>query len=361
MKINTVESLAVRLTAVETKLNTLSGLQVPGVDASSIQELDLRLCIVESAAKELTEQPAVDAVTELVTAAAYQSTISISDIVALSPSAEVPEAAAIVTAVLNAQAAAPAVTDTQVIDITTAALAALVNAEVDVVTDMEALTDSILSAVYDVASIDDPASVQTAIDSLVNIIEQASGTTASLDVIRDITDAVISCPVEQAIIDLAYDVAVNTEAVDVVVNNIVANSPSANVPAAADIVSSVVKAVVIAEPETNPAIVDAISTAIAVVVNAEPEVVQDPIAITAAITEAIRNLGPSDSDVIQLEIASIVNNIVANATNVKEVTPEIKTMVLEAVAADPVINMELDELDERLTKIEEMLNRWENN
>ena len=361
MKINTVESLAVRLAAVETRLNTISGLQVPGVYASSIQELDIRLNIVESAVKELAAKPVVDAVTELVTAAAYQSPIFIGDIIALSPSAEAPEAAAIVTAVLSAQAAAPAVTDTQVIDITTAALAALVNAEVDVVTDMEALTDSILNAVYDVASIDDPASIQTAIDSVVNIIEQASGETPSLDVIRDITNAVTSCPVEQAIIDLAYDVAVNTEAVDVVVNNIVADSPSANVPAAADLVSSVVKAVVIAEPETNPAIVDAISTAIAVVVNAEPEVVQDPIAITAAITEAIRDLRPSDSPAIQLEIASIVNNIVANATNVKEVTPEIKAMVLEAVAADPVINNELDELDSRLREVEEMLNHWENN
>ena len=84
MKINTVESLAVRLAAVETRLNTISGLQVPGVYASSIQELDIRLNIVESAVKELAAKPVVDAVTELVTAAAYQSPIFIGDIIALS-------------------------------------------------------------------------------------------------------------------------------------------------------------------------------------------------------------------------------------------------------------------------------------
>ena len=48
-------------------------------------------------------------------------------------------------------------------------------------------------------------------------------------------------------------------------------------------------------------------------------------------------------------VAAAVAEVVANATNVEEVAPEVKEQIADAVAADP----ELDALNERLTKVEE--------
>jgi len=87
---NTIESLAARLTAVETKLTTLAGLQAPGVDAASIQELDTRLTIVEKTVNDLVTKPAADAVAAIVVAPATQAPAPVDAVVALSPSAAVP-------------------------------------------------------------------------------------------------------------------------------------------------------------------------------------------------------------------------------------------------------------------------------
>ena len=91
-KINTIQDLAVRLTAVETKLATLAGLQAPGVDATSVEELNIRLTIVEKTVDELIAKPATEAVAALVAAPAGQPPAPVEEIVALSPAAAVPEA-----------------------------------------------------------------------------------------------------------------------------------------------------------------------------------------------------------------------------------------------------------------------------
>ena len=84
-QINTIEGLAVRLSAVEAKLNTLAGLEAPSVDALSIQELDIRLSIVEKTVDELIAKPATDAVAALVAAPADEPPAPVEEVVEVTP------------------------------------------------------------------------------------------------------------------------------------------------------------------------------------------------------------------------------------------------------------------------------------
>ena len=72
------------------------------------------------------------------------------DVVALSPSAASPEAAAIVTAVLVAQQTADGITDENVAAAVSAAVSAVVTSDPEVVTNPEAITIAITSAVAEV-------------------------------------------------------------------------------------------------------------------------------------------------------------------------------------------------------------------
>ena len=84
-KINTIEDIAARLSAVEAKIATLTEFTVSGVDATSIQELDIRLTLVEKTVEELVAKPAADAVAALVAAPADQPPVPVEEVVALSP------------------------------------------------------------------------------------------------------------------------------------------------------------------------------------------------------------------------------------------------------------------------------------
>jgi len=352
-KINTIQSLAERLTAVELKLTTLAGLTAPDVDASSIQELDIRLSIVEKAVDELIAKPAVDAVAALVAAPADQPPASVASIVALSPSATVPEAATIVSEVVSAQAAAEAPEHPEVADVVTTAITAIVTAKAEVVTDPEALTFAITDAIVDLPTIKDPEIAQAAIDAIAAIIETATGSAPDEYMTREISDAVNACPVQSAISGLVSADSAPATVVDVVVANVIADSPSADVSAAANIVSTVVESVVTADAETHSDVIDAVTAAVAAVVNAEPEIVQDPVAITAAITEAVAAIPAPESEYVQEQVAAAVASIVATATNVEEVTPEVLAQVTQAVAAQPIDESELNAIADRLTAVEE--------
>jgi hypothetical protein len=82
-------------------------------------------------------------------------------------------------------------------------------------------------------------------------------------------------------------VAAPADAALVEVEQVVALSPSAEVPAAADIVADVVAAQVAAESVDHPEVADIIAAAVAAVVTAQPEVVIDAVAITEAIIDAV--------------------------------------------------------------------------
>ena len=147
-----LEDLATRLVSVEAKLATLTGTSVNTDNATSIEELDARLSVVEVQIDQLIAVKTQEHVDTIVSAAAQAGESSqevVAEVVALSPSAEVPAAADIVAEVVQAQVEAPAVEHTEVADVVSAAVQAVVAAEPEVVIDPVAITEAIIAAVTD--------------------------------------------------------------------------------------------------------------------------------------------------------------------------------------------------------------------
>ena len=147
-----LQDLAVRLVAVEAKLATLTGTAVNTDNATSIEELDTRLSVVEVQVDQLIAiktQEHVDAIVAAVAVAVENIQEAVAEVVALSPSAEVPAAADIVAEVVQAQVEADPVAHESVADIVSAAVQAIVAAKPEVVIDTVAITEVIIAAVAD--------------------------------------------------------------------------------------------------------------------------------------------------------------------------------------------------------------------
>ena len=144
-----LDDLAVRLVAVEAKLATLTGTTVDTNNATSIEELDARLSIVEVQIDRLISEKTQAHVESIIFAPADAAPVEVEDVVALSPSAEVPAAADIVADVVQAQVEADPVEHEEVADIISAAVMAVVSAEPEVVIDPVAITEAIVAAVAD--------------------------------------------------------------------------------------------------------------------------------------------------------------------------------------------------------------------
>jgi hypothetical protein len=142
-------------------------------------------------------------------------------------------------------------------------------------------------------------------------------------------DAIVSAPASDAPVE---------------VEEVVALSPSADVPAAADIVADVVTAQFDAEPVAHEEVAEIIAAAVMAVVTAEPEVVVDPVAITAAIVAAVADM-PAPAPEVEAEVAAAVVQVIAAATG-EEVAPEVQQQVVEAIAT--LANPELDAVEARL-------------
>jgi len=146
------EDLAVRLVAVEAKLATLTGTAVNTDSATSIEELDARLTLVEVTLDHLIAvktQEHVDSIVAAVAVPVEHIEEAVAEVVALSPSAEVPAAAEIVAEVVQAQVEADPVAHEAVADIVSAAVQAVVAAEPEVVINTVAITEAIIAAVAD--------------------------------------------------------------------------------------------------------------------------------------------------------------------------------------------------------------------
>jgi hypothetical protein len=141
------EDLAARLVAVEAKLATLTGTSVNTDSATSIEELDARLSVVEVQVDQLIAVQTQEHVDAIISAPANDAPIAVEAVVALSPSADHAEAAEIVADVVTAQAEAEAIEHTEVADIVAAAVMAVVTAEPEVVVDTVAITAAIVEAV----------------------------------------------------------------------------------------------------------------------------------------------------------------------------------------------------------------------
>ena len=116
------EDLAARLVSVEAKLATLTGTSVNTHSATSIEELDARLSIVEVQVDQLITVKIQSQIEAIVAAPAADAPVAVEAVVALSASSDVPAAADIVADVVTAQVDASSVQHSEVAGIIAAGL-----------------------------------------------------------------------------------------------------------------------------------------------------------------------------------------------------------------------------------------------
>jgi hypothetical protein len=185
-----LEDLAARLVAVEAKLASLTGTSVNTDNATSIEELDARLSVVEVQVDQLIAEKTESHIDAIVAAVANDAPVDVAEVVALSSSAFNEEAASIVTTVVTAQAEADPIEHTEVADIVSAAVMAVVTAEPEVVTDPVAITAAIMEAVADMPT-PSPEVQQQVADAVEEIIIAATGVeTVTPEVTQQIVEAV---------------------------------------------------------------------------------------------------------------------------------------------------------------------------
>ena len=190
-----LEALAARLVAVEVKLATLTGTSVNTDLPTNNAELDARLSAVEAQVNTLVAAKTQEHIDAIVSAAADSSSAKVEDVVALSPSANVPEAADIVADVVDQQIATQAIDDAEVAVIVAAAVNAVVTADPEVVMDPAAITEAITNAVAE-APVPSPEVVQAAAEAVADVIAAATGS------INDVSPAV-QAEIMQAIVSHA--------------------------------------------------------------------------------------------------------------------------------------------------------------
>jgi len=192
------EDLAARLVAVEAKLATLTGTSVNTANATSIEELDARLSVVEVQVDQLIAVQTQEHVDAIVSAPAGNAPVEVEEVVALSASAYVPEAADIVADVVTAQFEAESIEHTEVANIVSAAVMAVVTADPEVVTDSVAITEAIMAAVAEMPA-PTPELAQQVADAVEEVIVAATGVeTVSPEVTQQIVEAV-SSPADPAL------------------------------------------------------------------------------------------------------------------------------------------------------------------
>ena len=178
---------------------------------------------------------------------------------------------------------------------------------------------------------------------------------ARLSLVEAQVDALVSAKTQEHIDAI---VAAPADAAPVAVEDVVALSPSADVPAAAELVWEVVQAQVEADPVEHAEVAEVIAVAVQTVIHAEPEVVTVPEAITAAILEAVAELPAPAPEAVEAAVAAVAE-IIAIATGVEEVAPEVTEQISSAVAAqsDPVLDAVEGRLDTVEAKVDALLGK----
>jgi len=186
-----LDDLATRLVAVEAKLATLTGTKVNTDAPTTTEELDARLSVVEAQVDHLIAAKTAEHIDAIVAAPADAAPVAVEDVVALSPSADVPEAAAIVADVVADQHEADAIVDSEVAVIIAAAVSAVVSADPEVVIDPVAIADAISAAVADAPAPTTPEAVEAAVAAVADIIATATGVDeVAPEVIAAVSEAV---------------------------------------------------------------------------------------------------------------------------------------------------------------------------
>ena len=184
-----LEDLAARLVSVEAKLATLTGTSVTLNNATSIEELDARLSIVEVHVNQLITVKIQSQIGAIVAAPASDALVAVEAVVALSASSDVPAAADIVADVVAAQVEAVSVQHTEVAEIIAAAVQAVVAAEPEVVMDPVAITAAIMEAVADMPAPAPEVAAEVAA-AVAEIIVAATGEAVTPEVQQQVVEAV---------------------------------------------------------------------------------------------------------------------------------------------------------------------------
>jgi len=206
-----LQDLAARLVAVEAKLATLTGTSVNTENATSIEELDSRLSVVEAHVEQLINEKTQRQIDAIVYSVADEAPVSVEDVIALSPSADHEEAAGIVGDVVAAQHEADAIVNPEVADIVKAAVLAVVTADPEVVTDPEAITAAITAAVSEMPA--PTTGTEEIAAAVANIVATATGEAVDSEVHQQIFEAV-SAPADPALDDIEHRLNVAEAKVD---------------------------------------------------------------------------------------------------------------------------------------------------
>ena len=183
------DDLAARLVAVEAKLANLTGASVNTNSATSIDELDARLSLVEVQVDQLITVKIQSQIDAIVAAPAADAPVAVEAVVALSASSDVPAAADIVADVVAAQVEAVSVQHTEVAEIIAAAVMAVVEASPEVVVDAAAITAAIMTAVADMPA-PAPEVAAEAAAAVAEIIVAATGEVVTPEVQQQVVEAV---------------------------------------------------------------------------------------------------------------------------------------------------------------------------
>jgi len=192
-----LQDLAARLVAVEAKLAILTGDVVNTEYATSVEELDARLSLVEVHVDQLIAEKTHSHVEAIISAPADEAHVDVEDVVALSPSADHEEAAVIVGDVVAAQHEADAIDHPEVAEIVKAAVMAVITADPEVVTDPAAITAAITAAVAEMPAPTAEAAEQVA-EAVAGIVATATGEEVDPKVHQQIVEAV-AAPADPAL------------------------------------------------------------------------------------------------------------------------------------------------------------------
>ena len=185
------DDLALRLDVLMRKVAVLQGISTEGwaPPAQTIEKLEARLTATEHTVDYLVSVKTQEQVEAIVAAPADAAPVAVEEVVALSASADVPEAADIVTDVVMAQIEAVAVENSEVAAIIAAAVAAVIAADPEVVTDSVAITATITEAVAEIPA-PAPEVAAEAAAAVAEIIAAATGEIVTVEVYQEIVEAV---------------------------------------------------------------------------------------------------------------------------------------------------------------------------
>ena len=193
-----LEQLKTRLSILESKVSFLmTGEYTTPASTDNVTAIDIdaRLTLVETTVDMLVAQKTQEVMSSIATSDSSEGTTpSVDAIVSLSPSATFPEASDIVSAVVQSQVELPAIESETAAAAVATAVATVVLAQPEVVTDADKMTDTILDAIANQPAVPAGTEADQAVESVSAIIANVTGEEVTEEVKAQIMDAVTSEP-----------------------------------------------------------------------------------------------------------------------------------------------------------------------